>query len=83
MTLHEGLPLDDLVSGPIVNDGVSSELLTAGRTLEVASRVVRRDHVGIALDERTRAFFFVAIEQGLALGAMYCDGERISSHMTP
>jgi hypothetical protein len=70
---HEDLPSDDLVRWSVVDGSVSSELLTASGTLEVALSVVRQYHVDIALDERSSAFFFIAVKKGLALGTVHRD----------
>ena len=61
-TFHEDFPLDNLMSGPIVDDGVSSKFLTTRRAFQVALSVIRLYHVGVALNERSSTFFLVVVE---------------------
>jgi len=62
MTSHKDFPSDYLMSWPIMEDGMSSKLLTATGALEIASGVIRHDHVGITFYEHPSTLFFVAVE---------------------
>jgi len=56
-----------------MDNGAPGKLLPAFGTAQVAFRVILHDHVGVALDERSRALLFVAIEQCGAFSAMHGD----------
>ena len=62
VTPHKDFSSDYLVSWSVVDDGMSSKLLTATGALEIALGVIRHDHVGVTLYERPSTLFFVAVE---------------------
>lgn len=73
MTSHKDLSSDYLVSWPIVDNGMSSKLLTATGAFEITLSVIRHNHVGVTLYECPSSLFFVAVEQTCAFSAMHGD----------
>ena len=56
MTSHEDFPADNLVCGPVVDDGMSGKFLLAVGAPQIAFGVILYYHVGIALYKCSGAF---------------------------
>ena len=61
MSPHKDFSSDNLMSGSVMDDGMSGKFLAAFGTMQIAPSVILHDHVGVTLDERSRALLFVTV----------------------
>jgi len=75
MTSHKDSPFDYLMSWSVMNDRMSSKLLTATMAGKIAFRVILHYHVRKTFNKRSSTFLSVTIELACAFIAMHSNSE--------